>query len=317
MSLFRDAALLAQTLANATPAFAAIEQLMLRRPTASIPPPILIVGCPRSGTTLLYEILTTSLRTAYPTNAASLLYRAPVLATVIAKVLCKEHEPKFASDTGYIAGLLAPSEAGALMRHWFTGSHPLAARDPTELDRIVASLTATMEGPLVLKNLYLDRAIDLVFSALPGCVILRLRRNPRFTAQSILGTRQRELGSQDIWWGPRPPGAEAVLQGSPVRQVAWQVAQIENWLDRLSGSDRVRDRLFSCGYEELCARPASVLDRFVAFYRGVTGVTLEARGSSPVCFTASDRVTLPAVQWQELEACLAEYGHSREEAEPA
>lgn len=310
MTLFRNVALFAQKVANATPALAAIERTVLRPPGERAAPPILIVGCPRSGTTLLYEVLTSSLRTAYPTNAASLLYRAPVLATLLAQALSKEHEPKFKSETGYIAGLLAPSEAGALMRHWFTGPQPMAAHDPARLDRIAVALAVAMGGPLVLKNLYLDRAIDLILSAFPGCVILRLRRDPRFTAQSILATRQREFRDQAEWWGPRPAGVEALLSQSPARQVAWQIVQIENWIDALSRDQRVEGRLFSCGYDELCANPAGVIERFSSFYHQATGTQLSERGASPVGFSASEKVSLPPAQWTELEEALAAFGRT-------
>ena len=308
MSLFRSAALLAQRLANATPLLAGIERLTMLDAAVRRGAPIIIVGCPRSGTTLLYEVITSCFRTAYPSNVASMFYRAPVLASAVAGAFVKEHNPRFESNLGYVNGLLAPSEAGALMKHWFTGTNPLAQRDPELVRRIAASLANVMGGPLVLKNLYLDSAFDLVFATFPECVILRMTRDERFTAQSILTARRREVGDHADWWGPRPKGFESVVGQSLPRQIAWQINQIEHSLDRLSSQEPVSERLLTCDYGELCSAPRSLMQRLSSFYRDVTGASLVMRGDIPDSFPIADRRTLPNPDWLELEAALSDYG---------
>lgn len=304
MTPFRRLALAVQKILNATGILEAVERRLMSATPANTPPPIMILGCPRSGTTLLYEILTGNYRTAYPSNIASLLYRSPVLATRIGLRIAGPHTPRYASTYGYVPGLLAPSEAGALMRHWFTQSQPLASTNPARFAAIVASLSQTIGGPLVLKNLYLENVFDLVLAALPTIVVLRLQRDPRFTAQSILGVRREEMGSEAVWWGPKPDGYEQILSESPIRQVAWQIEAIETAIDRLLRRPALTGRAFTGSYEELCSMPGTIMSRFIAFYRDVTGYQIESLKPAPQRFPVSQQVVLPPSQWAELQAAI-------------
>lgn len=306
--MFRRIALFSQRVANATPLFSLVERALLPAARGGPLAPILILGCPRSGTTLLYEFITTTFRTAYPSNAASLLYRAPVLATRLAQAIVPAHTARFKSDLGYVGGLLAPSEAGALIRYWLTGPDPLVRTDPALLIRQVAGLVQLMGGPLVLKNLHLEEASDQLLATFPQCRIIRMRRDWRFTAQSILAARRREFGSETVWLGPKPPGYEKLLGETPERQVAWQITQIERWIDNLSEKLDVGSPMLECEYKELCARPRAFAEQLRG--SGVFGPTadLEFQALPPERFELSERVELSPERWSILGAALAEAG---------
>jgi hypothetical protein len=306
MTGFRRFALTAQKVLNAPGILDWAERRLLPRRPAQVPPPILILGCPRSGTTLLYELLTANHRTAYPSNIAELLYRSPVLASRIGLAIVGRQAPRYASSFGYVPGLLAPSEARALLRHWFTGPQPLSVTDPAHVSSVLASLSQMMGGPLVLKNLYLERVFDLILATFPGIVVLRIHREARFTAQSILALRRRQAGSEDEWYGPRPDGYEQVLRETPARQVAWQIQAIERGIDQFLERAELTSRSFTCSYEELCAMPRSIVSQFIARYRELTGYAIAELRPMPEHFLPSQRINMPPHRWAELEAAISE-----------
>ena len=57
------------------------ERRRLERPAVQSDPLVLIVGSPRSGSTLLYQVLTGHLPVSYPSNLTELFARAPITAT--------------------------------------------------------------------------------------------------------------------------------------------------------------------------------------------------------------------------------------------
>jgi hypothetical protein len=305
--MFRRFALAAQKTLNRSKWLEAIEHRLLRQEAMiDMPAPVLMVGAPRGGTTLLYELLAANYQTAYISNLAALLYRSPVLATRTGLHLFGRHTPRYRSDIGYISGVMAPSEAGELIRHWFTGASPLAVRGGgASVRSLVANLSVAHGGPLVLKNLYLESALDLVLATFPEIVALRIARDSRFTAQSILATREMETGSREGWWGPKPRGHEALLTQDAINQVAWQVRSIEAAIDRLTQRRELAGRVFACGYADLCANPAAVLDAFANFYRSATGRAIVRLRAVPGKFPISNRIRLSAKDWAALEKALS------------
>ena len=82
-------------------------------------PPIFIVGPPRSGTTLLYQIIVHCFHVAYFPNIAARFYKIPVIATKIGKILFRPYKSDFTSTYGLVKGTMAPHEAGVIWDRWF------------------------------------------------------------------------------------------------------------------------------------------------------------------------------------------------------
>jgi hypothetical protein len=304
MSLFRNFALGAQRVLNATPLLDMSETLACRG-QGEPPAPVFILGTPRSGTTLLFELLAAHRRTAYISNLAAMFYRSPALMSRLGLALLGRPKPVYCSTIGYIEGPMSPSEAGALTRHWFTGARPLALREGgRQVRRSVRSICDAFGGPLVYKNLYILPNFSRVLAVFPSLAVVRLRRDPRFVAQSILHVRRSEHGNPETWWGPRPHGWETVSTADPIEQVAWQVTAIERDIDVLAATPELRDRCLTLDYPELCARPTAMLDAISEFYKRCHGEEIAARGESPRRFEAVESVTLSADDWRRLETAV-------------
>ena len=77
--------------------------------------PIFIIGAPRSGSTLLYQLLVKHTRVGYISNLMSLFPHKMITLAEYTKAWHGSRNLK-KSNLGYIAGLFSPSEAGAIQR---------------------------------------------------------------------------------------------------------------------------------------------------------------------------------------------------------
>lgn len=85
-------------------------------------PPVFIIGAPRSGTTLLYQVMAARFQVAYSTNFLAMFYKASILGMALSQKLHggDSSEPNtFQSHHGSTAGHAGPYEAGEFWYRWF------------------------------------------------------------------------------------------------------------------------------------------------------------------------------------------------------
>jgi LPS sulfotransferase NodH len=303
MRVLRFAALGSQRLLDLTGVPSLIERRTLLHAPDTGPEPIFILGPPRSGTTLLYELLVGHFRTGYLSNVAALFASAPVSATRIASKWLPRHEPHYRSELGFVPGLMAPSEAGAVVRRWFAGDAPLSARDGgVSVRRGFFEIARLMGGPVVMKNLNLDHLLGRVLHVFPGALLVRMRRAPPFTAQSILKARKAQSGDAARWWSIKPPGYERLLAMDAYTQIAWQLRLLDEAVERAVGAHATQ--LFDCQYEQLCNDPASMLRSIGAAYAAHCGQSPEVISTPPRSFAISEHIDLDTDEWNLLNAAL-------------
>src|SRR5580692_3262293 len=84
------------------------------RPTTHAP--IFIVGAPRSGSTLLYQLMTSCFHFGYISNLHCTLYGAPQLVERFMRNSDFHPDSNFRSDTGQTEGMAGPCECNA---YWY------------------------------------------------------------------------------------------------------------------------------------------------------------------------------------------------------
>jgi len=246
--------------------------------------PIFIVGPPRTGSTLLFELLISIYRTAYITNLSSLLFRSPVLAVKLQSSLGFLHNFSGQSKYGFIPGLTAPSEAGILFRRWFGDENHTKDKIPDLLHvRIVrASVNAisdTMRGPFISKNLNNSMRLNRINQAFPNAIYLFMRRDPVYTAQSILLSRRNLFGTDKLWFSVKPPDYQKLADLDPLEQVVSQIKFIEDYLQNVFKERKIAN-VMEIWYEELCSNWQNVLEQIVELCRK-HGISLEKRNQIP------------------------------------
>ena len=226
-------------------------------PLAFITPkhhPVFILGAPRSGSTLLYQMVLKYLHAGYISNIMAL---APLLMTSIADRLKRCHgvtalQP---SHYGYISGLFSPSEAGAIQRFWF--DHDLNTEQAAWVRNTFVRLSTAFDKPVIVKNLMNTLRLERIRMVLPEARFIHLKREPLYNAQSLLLARRKNHGSEKIWWSTMPQGYEKTLNKEPEFQVIWQILQTEKILSRFmqaASPDVVHVR-----YEAFSAEPEKIV----------------------------------------------------------
>lgn len=260
---------------------------------AEFGPPCFIVGPPRSGTTLAYELLVTRFRFAYFSNLAHRLFLTPVSATRLGLPLVRSWQGSFKSRYGHVAGWGAPSEGGRIWNRWTPETHLLTEADSTGRDvrDIRATLTAlssVMGAPFVNKNVMHSVHMRLLDHVFPGCLFLVAIRDPVSNIRSILRAREAGEGPSDAtepWWSVRPRGWEQYVGADVVEQAAAQVLNLHR--DMAEAAQRIgSERAIAISYRRLCEEPREVVDEIGAKLRSV-GIAVVERGPVPAHFAES------------------------------
>lgn len=239
-----------------------------RRPGA---PPIFIIGPPRSGTTLLYQIMVTALRTAYFTNFVARFPHAPLLALQVSRrLLDADRCGAFRSHHGMTQGWAGPHEGGDFWYRWFprglhvyVGPGELPPEKLQHLRTTVTRLAAAAARPMLFKNTYNTMRVAPLLEAFPRAALLVCRRDPVDTAQSILNSRVRTRGRKEGWWALPPREIDGLLDhpywDQVVEQVYYSYKQID--ADRALAPAQFLD----VDYATLCEDPAGTLARITRF----------------------------------------------------
>lgn len=290
-------------------------------------PVVLVIGAPRSGTTLALQWLAATGALAAPTNLLARFYQAPSIGARLQRLLTDPalgqgselgdlagalRADAFESELGKTRGALAPHEFWYFWRRFLptVDIEPMGARaadaDWTGLRRELG-LWAAVEGrPLALKGMMLQYDLPALAECFPEALFVHLERDPVSNALSLLRARERFFGTRERWYSAKPPEFEALQQASPAEQVAgqvhWTVEHVRAGLAALGPA-----RSVTCRYEDFCADTGpfwrSLRERAAAL-----GYSLPERHAAPASFEARDRGEREAALEREVERALADLG---------
>lgn len=249
--------------------------------------PIFVVGAPRSGSTLLYQLLVVRFDVAYLSNLHCRFFGAPAL---VERAFGKRLRPPedFSSRFGSTRGLAAPSECGPYWYRFFRKSPQhvsLTDIEPDRLERLRESVRAFARAagrPLVFKNLVNSVRLAPLAAALPEALFVFVRRDETDTAASILAGRRSVNADESDWWSVEPPEIERLRSLPPREQVLEQVRAVESLVDQ-AREEIGRDRFLDVRYEDVCADTHRALES-VATFAERHGVALRIRRDVPARF---------------------------------
>lgn len=283
------------------------EARLLARHPATRHPPCFIVGAPRSGTSLFYELLVTRYRLAFFSNLAHRFWRTPAAVTRLGWPLIAPRCPSFTSDHGHIEGWGAPNEAGWIWRRWladgdWSDERTAPGLPGAEMRGTLGAMEAVMGAPFVNKNVMHSNRMRLLDALFPGCIFIEVRRNSAATARSIIRAERNNKGPArhpDDWWSVRPSN---VAPGDVVERAALQVRGVAADIAR-DGAFLGNDRLLSIDYDDLCAAPEICLDGVGAFLKG-HGLPLVQHMPVPRAFNLPSAPLLDPPDERRMQALL-------------
>jgi hypothetical protein len=229
-------------------------------------PTLHVIGAPRSGTTLLYQVLASGLDIGYVNNLVAAFWRAPVTGLRLARKLGLDRlDSSFDSAFGRTTGVSEPHEFGYFW-NYHLGYPDLAERevgheatiDWDRLSRVIVNMSACIGRPVSFKPMLLIWHLEALAKAMPRTSYVWIRRERRSTALSLLKMRRSLRGTESEWASLKPA---AVPDGDPPwRQVAAQVVLLEQRIARAAAA-LGPEKLLQIHYDDLCAEPMSVLER--------------------------------------------------------
>lgn len=242
--------------------------------------PIFIVGCHRSGTTILYDTLAKHPDLTYFTNASALLPKTPIFSNWFAKGLIGDAKiERFVQD-----GLdVCPSSPSEGIRIWELYADSLASHywdenyENTEMElylkkTIKKHLKYFEASRFINKNPDNSTRIRYLNKLFPDAYFIHIIRDGRAVCQSLLKFRKAAAD----FFGVDHRHATSGVKGEKWHEIKqlWDSNPIQSigllWLDVMETLERDQefissDRYLEIRYEDFVAEPFSYLQRLIQF----------------------------------------------------
>lgn len=240
-----------------------LELILWKLIGKNVTPPIMILGAPRSGTTMVYAALSALTDCGYFTNSMASVWGAPLLGAVLRRKRCPREALKAASsssDYGSTSGSLGPSEGGDWISRFFAPlTEPNSSGPPPtgrDVDRFLISATLiqmVVKRPLLIKNLHLVNRLTEIADAGERLLIIHVTRDLDANIQSLLRGRRERGAGVNAWFSVWPLTAGGVSELGPESQVERQIQKINEQIISAGKSPNVT--VVRIAYERFCSDP--------------------------------------------------------------
>lgn len=305
-----------------------VEESIMQRFQAPERPVLFLVGNPRSGTTVFTQFLQSTQQFYIPSNVLSRFYYAPYIGAKIQQLL---FDPAYdfrnelgggvdtiatSSSLGKTSGPLAASEVLHFWRRFLPHYDPqyIAPDRHGEIDTagIAAELAAiedVFDKPLAVKGAFLTYNLAYLQKCASSSLIINLKRDPVFVAQSILLARESYYGRRDLWWSLKPGEYDFLKDMDPFHQIAGQVYFTRKSISQEMGQLSEEEGL-TVEYEAFCADPATVHGEIVKKFKKL-GCKLDATYHGTMELECSNKVRVSAKDFDGLHAAYTDFESGR------
>jgi hypothetical protein len=247
-------------------------------------PLVAIVGPPRVGSTLMYQILASNTECFFFDNLQHTFLRYPYLGFFLSERLITRDTGNLKSDHGFISGIGGMSEGNFFWPFWF--DMDIEQRSPQPVDgrlqhvrRVFNKIYNETKTPMV--SSFNSHAFYLAELArrFPKLAIVNMRREPVANAVSLLRGRRELRGDINTWWSIRPSACVESRYPDPYSQIICQIVEVYR-------SVKQQRRLIThvpiidVSYSDLCADPQLILDQILATCK-TAGIDLVLRRDKP------------------------------------
>jgi len=235
-------------------------------------PPIFFLGAPRSGSTLMIQVLTDAFDFGYISNRHCQFFGAPFLAERVFRPLRNNKQSDYISSQGRTFKPEEPAECGQWWYRFFRRKPAYVTIDEvTEKDMLnfrksIALLTDALDRPVIFKNLYASLRIQAIATYIPEALFIITERDEIDNAHSLLETRKKVFDSYDIWWSMDPPDIEILKTRPNYEQVVEQIRSIHKTIQSdLQKFEVNSERVLRINYEEFCSDVYNSLNKLESF----------------------------------------------------
>ncbi|MEX0290843.1 MAG: sulfotransferase [Flavobacteriaceae bacterium] len=282
-------------------------------------PLILVCGPPRSGTTLVAQVLMKHLPVYYFNNLTSIFPNAPITANKLFGWLVGKDKKNisFKSLYGRTAKLGAPNDALYLWDRWTdvdraTIPKSISPEKQQKMQSFFYAVEQFSALPLVNKNNALNTYANLVAPVLDTAYFICLDRNPVFLAQSQLIASDFIHGNDNIPYGVHFNGKETkheALSRDAVAQVCEQVKRHHEMMQKQQREIGSK-RFIIVPYEDFCKDPAKWVCKIAGEVLHQPMDPEELRKVLPP-FKISNKIRLDKEVFQKIEHSLHSLKYSK------
>ena len=283
-------------------------------------PIIYIVGAPRSGTTLLSQIISRYLPVGFINNLIARFWMKPSVGIRLSEVLLgsdARHEISFQSRFGTTKKIQEPHEFGYFWRYWLkldqAPTHKLSPDLLASLDKeglkaaLEKEMLASFQMPVVFKNVICGLQAAFLTKIHPSSLFIHISRDPFITAASILKSRHERFGSYDTWWSLKPstwpfPSCE----NDPAAEVAMQVCECRREIDEELSKPGVHALRLT--YEGLCEKPLQFLEQLCRALEGL-GQKMKPFDEPLPPLHSSRKAEIPEIMIEKLKLAIDKTFH--------
>jgi len=289
------------------------ERRRYRNAPAPRLPLLFICGAPRTGTTLVQQVLIDHLPLAFINNLTAVFPRAPLTANRIFRSAAPVPGDAYHSYYGKTVGFSGPNDGLHLWDRWLgtdrtkirTSLGPAEQRD---MRRFFGAMEQLFARPIVVKNNSLNAYAGLVAEVFDRAFFICMTREPLFLAQSLLQARLDIHGRNDVPYGlAGTPGARADSTDAVedvCRQVLYHQQVIQEQQSHIGA-----ERFWIVQYEAFCQDPSALVDAVAV---RVLGQPRPPKTRLPP-FPTSNTVRIDPERFRQIAATLARLGHSDEQ----
>lgn len=237
--------------------------------------PLFILAAPRTGSTLLYQLIVKHFDVHYFSNFTDVNFsETPVIGEVLARNLIDFENQLKAPVTnayGQTEGEAGPSEATRVFSKWFQHQHPSETKSAGFVDeharenmlRTYAALSSFYGEILVSKNAWNCFRIKALSQLFPYARFIWLRRDIVDSSFSAFRARKKHGDPRIVWNSATPANYRQIKKLTSHQQVVeqqfWTNKAIEQNLDSIDNDN------LEVWYEDLLSNPAEVATRISDF----------------------------------------------------
>lgn len=233
-------------------------------------PFIFVIGAPRSGTTLLTQLIANTFDISYINNLAARFFLSPLHGIRFSKsVLGDNRNSAFQSDYARTYNLSDIHEFGYFWKYWLekhTVEDIVQSKSNEEqinwtmVKNILATLQKETNRPFIFKNIYGSYHMEKLISLLKKVIWVYIERDQLDTAVSILNARKKYNTDLNVWWSYYPLEYNKIKDLDYWSQIAGQIHYLQkfykNEFEKLP-----RENYLKVTYKEMCTSPYSIIDK--------------------------------------------------------
>lgn len=241
------------------------ERKTIQNATGPGSPLILIVGPPRSGTTLVYQAFAYCLDVTFPSNLSSVFGKSPMTVNRFAG----KQSADFGSYFGQTSRMSGPNDAFHIWNRWlgedrYTTRTDLSPEEILSMRQFFTAWTDKFDKPFLNKNNRNVQCISYLAEHLPNAFFVGVLRDPACVARSLIHARKAVQGDTTTGWGLQCQ--EKHCHEYPLGYVQDVCDQVmRNQSEQLDSFSKLSpERFVQIQYEQFCDRPDEIIDEVVA-----------------------------------------------------